>query len=87
MIIVVSSLLETIKEKKLLDLTLCRIKELLGTNKVVDVNLGNDGILRFKHRVCVPQDSKIKQIILNEGHKNKLSLTQSRQRRCFGSLT
>jgi len=33
--------------------------------------LGNDDILRFQGRICVP---KVKKLILEEGHKSRLSL-------------
>jgi len=38
--------------------------------------LGDDVILRFKERIkiCVLQDAELKIIILDEGHKSKLSL-------------
>ena len=33
-----------------------------------------DGILRFKNRKCIPEDNELKQTMLSEGHKSKLSL-------------
>ncbi|RDX97324.1 hypothetical protein CR513_19917, partial [Mucuna pruriens] len=42
-IMVINSFLETMKEKT---------KELLGTNKAEDFNLGEDGILRCKGRIA-----------------------------------
>lgn len=50
--------------------------EMLGTKKVVNFNMGDDCILRFKSRVCIPQAPELKGLILDEGHKRKLSLLQ-----------
>ena len=47
---------------------------LLNTDKAKDFSLGVDGILRFKTRICIPEDNELKQTVLSEGHKSKLSL-------------
>ena len=36
--------------------------------------LGSDGVLRLQDRVCVPDDVEVKRLILEEGHKSRLSL-------------
>jgi len=36
--------------------------------------VGDDGILRFQGRVCVPDDVEVKKLIFEEGHKSLLSL-------------
>jgi len=36
--------------------------------------LGNDGILRFQGRVCIPDDAEVKKLILEEGRKSCLRL-------------
>jgi len=36
--------------------------------------LSDDGILRFRDRVCIPDDAEVKRLILEEGHKSRLSL-------------
>jgi len=46
----------------------------LGTDKAKDFSFGADDILRFQKRICIPEDQELKQIILSEGHKSKLSL-------------
>ena len=46
----------------------------MGTDKAKDFSLGADDILRFQKRICIPKDHELKQIILSEGHKSKLSL-------------
>nr|KYP72694.1 Transposon Ty3-I Gag-Pol polyprotein [Cajanus cajan] len=37
-------------------------------------NIDQKGVLRFNDRICVPNDSEIKKIILGEAHKSKLSI-------------
>ena len=36
--------------------------------------MGDDGILQFQGRVCVPGDVEVKKLILKERHKSRLSL-------------
>ena len=36
--------------------------------------MGDDGILRFQGSVCVPDDAEVKKLIMEEGHKSRLSL-------------
>jgi len=50
------------------------VREQLGTEEAKDFALGNDGILRFQSKVCVPDDAEVKRLILEEGHKSRLSL-------------
>ena len=50
------------------------MREQLGTEEAKDFALGNDGILRFQSKVCVPDDAEVKRLILEEGHKSRLSL-------------
>ncbi|RDX66193.1 hypothetical protein CR513_55061, partial [Mucuna pruriens] len=65
MIMVTSCFMETMKEKT---------KELLGINRVKYFNSVEDSILRYKGRICVPQNPKLRRLILEEGHKSRLSL-------------
>jgi len=66
--------LTSLRERKLLDASLNRVREQLGSNEARDFALGDDGILRFQGRVCIPDDAEIKWLILEEGHKSRLSL-------------
>ena len=50
--------------------------DLLNTNKAKDFSLGVDDILRFKNRICISEDNELKQTVLTEGHKSKLSYIQ-----------
>jgi len=58
----------------LLDASLNKVREQLGSDEARDFALGSDGILRFKGRVCVPNDAEVKRLIFEEGHKSRLSL-------------
>jgi len=46
----------------------------IGTEKGKDYRIGTDGILRFRDRVCVPGDWRLRKQILEEGHKSRLSI-------------
>jgi len=69
-----SDFLDSVRERQLLDVSLNRVKEQLGSDEARDFALGNDGILRFQGRVCVPDDVEVKRLILKEWHKSRLSL-------------
>ncbi|KAK2396623.1 hypothetical protein QL285_058269 [Trifolium repens] len=72
-IVVSNELLHWIKEEQQLDNHLQNIKEIVNSGQGGDFNIGNDGILRFQERLCVPQNTEIRKLILEEGHKSKLS--------------
>jgi len=57
-----------------LDASLNRVREQLGSDEAKDFALSDDGILRFNSRVCIPDDAEVKRLILEEGHKIRLSL-------------
>jgi len=50
------------------------MREQLGSDEAKDFAMGSDGVLRFQGRVCVPDDTEMKRLILEEGHKSRLSL-------------
>jgi len=60
-----------------MDASLKRVVELLGSDEAKEFTLGSDGVLRFQGRVCVPDDTEVKRLILEEGHKSRLSLHPS----------
>jgi len=51
-----------------------RIAELLGIYQAKDFVVGEDGMLRFNCRICIPTNEELKRMILGEGHKSHLSL-------------
>ena len=69
-----SDFLDSIRERQLLDASLNRGREQLGSDEARDFALGDHGILRFQGRVCIPDDAEVKRLILEEGHKSHLSL-------------
>jgi len=69
-----SDFLDSVRERQLLDASLNKVREQLGSDEAQDFALGNDGILRFQGRVCIPDDVKVKWLILEKGHKSCLSM-------------
>jgi len=69
-----SEFLDSVRERQLVDASLHRVREQLGSEEANDFTLGSDGILRFQGRICVPDDVEVKKLILEEGHKSRLSL-------------
>jgi len=59
-----SDFLSSVRERQLLDASLNRVREQLGSDEARDFALGGDGILRFQGRVCVPDDAEVKRLIL-----------------------
>jgi len=49
----------------------------LGIEKGKDYWMGSDGILRFRDKVCVPRNWRLRKQILEEGHKSHLSIHPS----------
>ena len=46
----------------------------MGTDKRKDFRTGKDNILRFIERVCVPRSWVLRKMLLDEGHKSRLSI-------------
>jgi len=69
-----SDFLGSVRERQLLDASLNQVREQLGFDEARDFTLGNDDILRFQGRICVPDDVEVKKLILEDGHKSCLSL-------------
>nr|KYP59165.1 Retrovirus-related Pol polyprotein from transposon 17.6 [Cajanus cajan] len=74
MIIITSEFLRQVGQKQLQDVELVKLLGLLGTEKAVGFELGEDGILRFKGRICLPHDAELKRAVLEESHKSRLSI-------------
>ena len=69
-----SDFLNLIKEKQLVCASLKGVRELLGSYGAKEFALGSDSVLRYRGRVCVPDYAEVKRLILEEGHKSRLSL-------------
>ena len=39
-----------------------------------DFKLDEQGVLRFRNRICIPDDAEMKKEILEESHRSKLSI-------------
>ena len=50
---------------------LSKIRKELEDGSVLDFEIDGHGILRFKHRICVPDSAELKQTILEEAHRSK----------------
>ena len=61
-----SDFLGLIKEKQAGDASLQKVKELLGSDQAKEFALGNDGVLRFRGRVCVLDDAELRRLVLEE---------------------
>jgi len=47
---------------------------LLNEGAELDFSKGEDGILRFKGRICVPNNEELRRAILEEAHKGSISI-------------
>ncbi|XP_050920326.1 uncharacterized protein LOC127137964 [Lathyrus oleraceus] len=72
-IVVSNEYLKWIKAEQQLDDQLMNIKETINDGQNGDFNIRTDGILRFGERLCIPQNQDIQKLILEEGHKSKMS--------------
>jgi hypothetical protein len=65
-----STLLEQIKTAQLVDAELTIIRE--GVEKGLQPNfqITKDGVLKFRDRVCIPNNLELKKVILSEAHQS-----------------
>ena len=68
-----SDFLNSVRERQLLDASLNKVIEQLGSEEAMNFVLGNDDLLRFQGKMCVPDEVEVKRLILEEGHKSRLS--------------
>jgi len=76
MLQITNEFLNEAREEQGKDQELQQIVSELGIEKRKDFRMGRDGILRFRERVCVPRSRVLRKILLDEGHKSRLSLHQ-----------
>jgi len=74
MLKVTNTFLEEIREGQWHYAELQQIVGWLGTKKKKKFKMGADGILRFRDRVCVHGNWRMRRRILDEGHKGHLSI-------------
>lgn len=69
-----SNILEEIENGQKEDLKLVDRVVLVNQGKGRDFRLGENGVLMFRNRVCVPSVLELKRRILEEGHRSSLSI-------------
>ncbi|XP_020208256.1 uncharacterized protein LOC109793202 [Cajanus cajan] len=83
---ITSNFLEMVKQKQVQDVGLNKIRELLGSEKAKNFEQDMDGVLRYKGKICIPQVEELKKLILEEGHKSKLSKAKVEHKKPGGLL-
>ena len=56
------------------DLQLVQFKEKVKKSAKSDLILSNDGILRFRTRLCVPNEGDMRRELLDEAHYSRLEV-------------
>jgi len=74
MLRITNEFLDEVRVEQGKDQELEQIISELGTEKRKDFKMGRDGILRLKERVCVPNSRVLRKMLLDEGHKSRLSI-------------
>jgi len=77
MLQITNEFLDEVREEHVKDQELQQIVNELGTETRKDFRMGRDGILRFRERVCVPHSRVLRKMLLDEGHKSRLSIHPS----------
>ncbi|KAK6158643.1 hypothetical protein DH2020_005957 [Rehmannia glutinosa] len=67
-------LLNEIKAAQETDVQLQRLKEKILKGEGLEFSVHEDGIIRFRNRVCVPSDELIRSRILAEAHRSKYTI-------------
>ncbi|MCI41702.1 polynucleotidyl transferase ribonuclease H fold, partial [Trifolium medium] len=66
--------LEEVKECQKRDKKLVEKLVLINEGKEVDFGIDENGVVRYRGRVCVPDVPELKKMILEEGHRSGLSI-------------
>jgi len=74
MLRITNEFLDEVRVEQGKDQELQHIISELGTEKRKDFKMGRDGILCFRERVCVPNSRVLRKMLLDEGHKSRLSI-------------
>jgi len=74
MLRITNEFLDEVRMEQGKDSELQQIISELGTEKRKDFRMGKYGILRFRKRVCVPRSRVLRKMLLDEGHKSRLSI-------------
>ncbi|RZB86561.1 Transposon Ty3-G Gag-Pol polyprotein [Glycine soja] len=71
---ITSELLRDIREGQKIDPFLRTQLEAIESGRDSSFNVGSDGVLRLRDRICVPNVPELRKIILEEGHRSNLSI-------------
>ncbi|RZC29489.1 Transposon Ty3-G Gag-Pol polyprotein [Glycine soja] len=71
---ITSELLRDIREGQKIDPFLRTQLEAIESGRDSSFNVGPDGVLRLQDRICVPNVPELRKMILEEGHRNNLSI-------------
>ena len=71
------TIFDGIKGSQELDPLLIKLKENVLEGKNTEFSISPDGILHFKGRLCIPDDSQLKEQILSEAHSMPYSVHPS----------
>ncbi|MCI30556.1 hypothetical protein A2U01_0051765, partial [Trifolium medium] len=66
--------LEEVMEKQKTDTKLLKYKTLIENGKEMDIKIDENGVMRCRGRVYVPDVPELKKMILEEGHRSNLSI-------------
>jgi len=69
-----SEFLNSINEAQKADVKLVDL--IVGDNQTEDSDfkVNDQGVLRFRNRICIPDDAEMKKMILEESHRSNLSI-------------
>ncbi|MCI43253.1 hypothetical protein A2U01_0064490, partial [Trifolium medium] len=66
--------LENIKECQKTDKKLMEKLVLINEGKETDFKVDENGVMRIRERVCIPDVPELKRMIMEEGHRSGLSI-------------
>ena len=69
-----SDIVKLIGESQALDEEILKIKASLNDPKNHDFSVDDNGLLRFRGRMCVASNDQLKQLILDEAHKSRYAM-------------
>ena len=66
-----------VKTLQSMDLEIQKLIGMDATKKKPDFQVSEDGVLKFRGRLCVPNDARVKEEILSEAHRSHYSIHPS----------
>ncbi|XP_040988967.1 uncharacterized protein LOC121236586 [Juglans microcarpa x Juglans regia] len=69
-LIVQPALIDKIKAAQKVDSGLVKLVEEVGNRDKLDFSISEDGVLRFRDRLCVPANDELKRVIFEEAHRS-----------------